>query len=45
MEERLVKQSFDALKHSMNTNFPLLEENFIELINCISKFSKNNFDA
>mgnify|MGYP000712209722 CR=1 FL=1 len=44
MEERLVKQSFEALKHSLQINSNLVEDNFIELINCLGKFSKNQFE-
>ena len=40
-EERLVLSSFEALKFAIKNNFALLEDNFVELVNCINKFSKN----
>lgn len=42
-EEHLVIQSFEALKYAMNTSITYLEENFVELVNCLNKYSKNNF--
>jgi len=42
-EEHLVKQSFDALKFAFMNHFQHLEENFVELVNCLAKFSKNIF--
>jgi hypothetical protein len=42
-EEHLVNQSFQALKLAIINHFPLLEENFVELVNCLSKYSKNSF--
>lgn len=44
-EEHLVLQSFDALKYAMNTRFDYLEDIFVELVNCLNKYSKNNFLA
>ena len=42
-EEHLVYQSFNALKLAINERFNHLEENFVELVNCLNKFSKNIF--
>lgn len=43
-EENLVVSSFEAIKYSINKNNSLLEENFVELINCLNKYTKNQFD-
>lgn len=42
-EEHLVVQSFETLKQAIRKNFGLIEENFVELINCLNKYTKNNF--
>lgn len=42
-EEHLVVQSFETLKKAVKLNFQLLEENFVELVNCLNKYTKNNF--
>jgi hypothetical protein len=42
-EEHLVVQSFDTLKISIKEAFPMLEDNFVELVNCLNKYTKNNF--
>jgi hypothetical protein len=42
-EEHLVVQSFETLKMAIKQTFPLLEDNFVELINCLNKYTKNNF--
>ena len=42
-EEHLVYQSFEALKGAIKTSFPQLEDNFVELVNCLNKYTKNNF--
>ena len=36
-------QSFETLKKAIRLNFGLLEENFVELINCLNKYTKNNY--
>jgi hypothetical protein len=41
-EEMLVSQSFQALKIAVTEQFSLLDENFVELINCLNKYSMNN---
>jgi hypothetical protein len=38
-----VVQSFETLKKAVKQNFSLLEDNFVELINCLNKYTKNNF--
>lgn len=40
-ENHLVVQSFKSLEHAVCNHFELLEEVFIELVNCLSKFSQN----
>ena len=42
-EEHLVVQSFETLKKAVKLNFQLLEDNFVELVNCLNKYTKNNF--
>ena len=42
-EEHLVVQSFQTLKHAVKQNFSLIEDNYVELINCLNKYTKNNF--
>lgn len=37
----LVVQSFQSLEHAVLNHFALLEECFIELVNCLSEFSRN----
>lgn len=41
-EEDLVIQSFDALSTAVNKNFELVEQGFVELINCLSKYANNS---
>jgi Domain of unknown function (DUF1981) len=43
-EEHLVKQSFDALKFAFQHTFATFDDNFVELVNCLSKYSKNYFE-
>ena len=38
----LVQQSFLALKIAVTENFNLLEQNFVELVNCFNKYSMNS---
>ena len=40
-EEMLVRQSFQALKIAITEKFHLLEQNFVELVNCLNKYSMN----
>ena len=40
-ENHLVVQSFKSLEHAVCNHFELLEEVFIELVNCLGKFSQN----
>ena len=40
-DEHLVHQSFKALKIAVTTHFNLLETNFVELVNCLNKYSEN----
>ena len=40
-EEQLVSQSFQALKIAVSQHFELLETNFVELVNCLNKYSMN----
>jgi brefeldin A-inhibited guanine nucleotide-exchange protein len=40
-EPHLVVQSFQSLEHAVNNHFGLLNESFIELVNCLSKFARN----
>ena len=40
-EEMLVTQSFMALKVAINEHFLLLEQNFVELVNCLYKYAHN----
>jgi len=40
-EEMLVQQSFAALKLAVTQHFDLLQENFVELVNCLNKYSTN----
>jgi regulator of sigma D len=42
-EEHLVVQSFETLKKAVRQNFSVLEDNFVELVNCLNKYTKNNF--
>ena len=42
-EEQLVIQSFESLKYAIKTQFQSLEDNFVELVNCLNKYTKNNF--
>ena len=42
-EEHLVVQSFETLKQAVRQNFTLIEDNFVELINCLNKYTKNIF--
>jgi hypothetical protein len=42
-EEHLVKQSFEALQYAIQTKFLIFEENFVELVNCLNKYSKNQY--
>ena len=42
-EEMLVIQSFESLKRAVRQSFGVLEDNFVELVNCLNKFTKNNF--
>lgn len=44
-EEMLVKQSFQALKVAVTDKFGLLEQNFVELVNCLNKYSMNSMFA
>lgn len=44
-EEMLVKQSFMALKAAVTEKFGLLEQNFVELVNCLNKYSMNSMFA
>ena len=41
-EEMLVQQSFYALKIAITEKFSLLENNFVELVNCLNKYSMNS---
>lgn len=41
-EEMLVQQSFYALKIAILEKFSLLENNFVELVNCLNKYSMNS---
>ena len=41
-EEMLVQQSFYALKIAVTEKFGLLENNFVELVNCLNKYSMNS---
>jgi len=41
-EEMLVSQSFYALKIAITEKFSLLEHNFVELVNCLNKYSMNS---
>jgi hypothetical protein len=41
-EEQLVQQSFAALKLAVTQHFELLQENFVELVNCLNKYSINS---
>ena len=41
-EEMLVQHSFQALKIAVTEKFNLLDENFVELINCLNKYSMNS---
>ena len=36
-------QSFETLKQAVRKNFGLIEENFVELVNCLNKYTKNNY--
>ena len=38
----LVQQSFYALKIAVTEKFSLLENNFVELVNCLNKYSMNS---
>lgn len=40
-EEQLVSQSFQALRIAVTKHFELLETNFVELVNCLNKYSMN----
>lgn len=42
-EEHLVVQSFETLKKAVRLNFGMLEDNFVELVNCLNKYTKNTF--
>jgi hypothetical protein len=42
-EPAMVDKSFNALKYAVTTKFQLLEESFVELVNCLNKYSKNVF--
>ena len=41
-EEMLVSQSFKALKVAVTQYFDLLEDGFVELVNCLNKYSMNS---
>lgn len=41
-ENHLVVQSFQSLEHAVTNHFPLLEESFLELVTCLSKFAMNS---
>lgn len=41
-EGMLVSQSFQALKIAVTEKFSLLENNFVELVNCLNKYSMNS---
>lgn len=41
-EEMLVQQSFYALKIAITEKLSLLENNFVELVNCLNKYSMNS---
>jgi brefeldin A-inhibited guanine nucleotide-exchange protein len=40
-EEHLVVQSFDALSAAVSKHFELVEQGFVELINCLNKYTRN----
>lgn len=40
-ERHLVDQSFRSIDHAVLNHFNLVEESFIELVNCLSKFARN----
>lgn len=40
-ERHLVDQSFRSIEHAVLNHFGLVEESFIELVNCLSKFARN----
>ena len=40
-ERMLVQQSFQALKIAITEKFDLLASNFVELVNCLNKYSMN----
>ena len=40
-EEHLVVQSFDALSKAVKGHFELVEQGFVELINCLNKYTRN----
>lgn len=40
-EQQLVQQSFEALKTAITKHFDLLQSNFVELVNCLNKYSLN----
>jgi hypothetical protein len=37
-------QSFETLKKAVRSTFSVLEDNFVELINCLNKYTKNNYN-
>lgn len=37
----MVDQSFRSIEHAVLNHFGLVEESFIELVNCLSKFARN----
>ena len=37
----LVVQTFSALKNAVTKHFDLLAPNFVELVNCLNKYSNN----
>lgn len=44
-EPHLVVQSFQSLEHAVINHFGLLNESFIELVNCLSKFARNGLQS
>lgn len=41
-EQQLVVQSFNALKSAITNHFDLMKYNFVELVNCLNKYSLND---
>lgn len=39
-ESNLIEQSFQSIEFAVHYHFDLLEESFIELVNCLNKFSR-----